>query len=228
MTWKEMFVTACSVRMYHVWQFVRNFFFYYLWSPTFFLADLMILGQYFFKSPYRIIREYDEDHRKHPLGPYGETDFREMERLLNEFSIPATASIADLGSGRGRLSFFLRCVKRFKTVRAVEYHPLMVQRAEKVRRTLRIRHLSFIHGDWTKVALDQIDVVYVYGIVVHAEASMALARHLATLPEGTKVITISSWLGETLPDSFRLEKKASVRFVWGRTEAFLQTVVGPS
>ena len=225
MGWKETFTTACWVRVYHLRQFMRIFFRYYLWHPKFFLADMMLLSQYFFKSPYRIVRDYDEEHPGHPLGPYGETDFRLMARLLDRFSISHAASIADLGAGRGRLAFFLRCVRGHKKVLAVELHPLMVERAERVRRALHIRHLSFVHGSWANIPLEGIDVVYVYGIVIDKEASMALARHLALLPQGTKIITISSWLGETIPDSFRLETTLSVSFEWGETEAFLQTVV---
>lgn len=227
MGWKETFVTACKVRLFHLWQFLRNFFCYYLWHPKFFLADLSILSQYFFKSPYRIVRNYDESHPKHQLGPYGETDFYVMNRLLHEFDIPKTASIADLGAGRGRLGFFLRLVRGQKNVLAVEYHPLMVKRAENVRKWLSVSDLSFVHGDWAKVPLDSVEVVYLYGLVVDEEASRKLTRHMSMLKEGTKIITISSWLGEVMPHSFRLEKKIPINFEWGETEAFLQTVLWP-
>jgi predicted RNA methylase len=150
-----------------------------------------------------------------------------MEKLLGEFSIPTSASFADLGAGRGRLGLFLTLVRGQKRVLGVEFHPLMVQRAEKVRRWLKIRNLLFVHADWVKVPLDSIDVVYMYGLVIDDEASMRLTRHMSLLQEGTKIITISSWLGETMPGSFRLEKKLPVRFEWGETEAFLQTVVWP-
>lgn len=227
MTLKDTFMTACRVRVYHLVQFIRNFFLYYLWHPTFFLADILILGQYFFTSPYRIIRTFDERHQNHQIGPYGETDFRMMERLFSAFAIPTSASVADLGAGRGRVSFFLRLVRGQKRVVAIEYHPLMVERAEWVRKFLRIQDLSFLQGDWAKVPLEGIDVVYLYGLVVDEEASRRLTQHLSHLPEGTKIITISTHLGESMPKSFRLEKKRTVRFEWGETEAFLQTVVGP-
>ena len=189
---------------------------------------MLILGQYFFKSPYMIVRNFDASHRKHQIGPYGETDFLMMEHLLNSFSIPLSAAIADLGAGRGRIGLFLSLVRGQRKVRAVEYHPLMVARAERVRRWLNIRNLSFIHGDWAKVPLDGIDVVYVYGLVVDEEASKRLTQHLSLLKQGTKIITFSTWLGESRPSSFRLEKKLPVRFEWGETEAFLQTVIWPS
>jgi hypothetical protein len=50
---------------------------------------------------------------------------------------------------------------------------------------------------------------------------------MSLLKGGTKIITISSWFGEMMPDSFRLEKKIPIRFEWGTTEAYLQTVVWP-
>ena len=227
MNWKETFVTACWVRLYHLWQFFRNFFRYYLWHPKFFLADMLLVSQYFFKSPYKIVRNFDEKHRKHQIGPYGETDFQMLERLLDAFSIPQSACIADLGAGRGRVSFFLSLVRRQKKVVGVEFHPLMIERAENVRRLLKVHSLSFIHADWTKVPLEGIDVVYMYGLVVDEKASLKVTRHLSLLEEGTQIITISTWLGEIMPSSFRLEKKLPVRFEWGETEAFLQTVVWP-
>ena len=224
MSWKDTFYLACTVRLYHLWQFVNNLFRYYLWHPTFFIADTLVLAQYFFKSPHKIIFEYDETHHNHQIGPYGETDFRVMEKLLKGFSIDPTDSIADLGAGRGRLGFFLRIVRGQRNVLALEYCPLMVQRAERVRRWLHVRDLSFIQGDWMQTPLDDIDVVYLYGFVIEAEASKKLVRRLSLLKEGTRIITISTWLGESMPGSFRLEKKLPVHFEWGETEAFLQTV----
>jgi SAM-dependent methyltransferase len=227
MKWGDVFITACKVRFHHLWHFVYNVFCYYLWHPTFFLADMLILGQYFFKSPHRIVRHFDEHHPSCHIGPYGETDFRTMARILDEWDIPPSASVADLGAGRGRLSLFLRLVRHHRFVLGLEYLPLMVHRAERVCRWLRILNLTFQQGDWREISLDGIDVVYLYGFVAETEAEKQLVRHLALLKEGTRIITISSWLGETMPNSFRLEKILPVSFEWGETQAYLQTVLWP-
>jgi SAM-dependent methyltransferase len=224
-SWLEPFGVACRVRLYHLWEALQNFFRYYLWHPTFFAADLLTLSLYFFQSPFRMVRLFDESHGKHPIGPYGETDFRTLSYLFDTFNIPTTASVADLGSGRGRTALFLRLVRGHKHVLGVEYHKTMAQRSARVKRWLHIDGLAYVQGDWATVPLDGIDVIYIYGLILEKKASMKMARHLAFLSPGTKIITISSWLGEEIPDSFQLIQKIPVRFDWGETEAFLQTVV---
>jgi SAM-dependent methyltransferase len=222
--WCEAFFVAVRVRLYHLRETVVNFFLYYLRHPVFLAADFLAVGQYFFRSPFRIVRLYDEAHPDHPIGPYGESDFRTLSFLFSSFDIPSTASVADLGSGRGRTGLFLRLVRGHKRVVGVEFLPLMAQRSERVRRWLHIDGLSFIQGDWADVPQDGIDVVYLYGLILDEEVSMRVAKRLSSLKPGTKIITVSSWFGETLPERFRLVRTIPVRFDWGRTDAFLQTV----
>ena len=225
MRWFKAFGLACRVRFYHLREALWNFFCYYLWHPTFFAADLLILWQYCFQSPFRMVRLYDEAHSAHPIGPYGETDFRTLSYLFDSFAIPPTATVADLGSGRGRTGLFLRLVRGQKAVLGIESLSLMVARAERVRRWLHIDGLLYAQGDWANVPLDNIDVIYLYGLILDEKDAVRVAKHLASLKAGTAIITISSWLGETLPGRFQLVRTVPVRFDWGKTEAFFQTVV---
>lgn len=225
MNYIDLFFLACKVRFLHLRQFVYTLFHYYLFHPRFFLADTLLLSQYFLQSPFRLIRLHDERHPKHPLGPYGETDFQTLSTLFDTFAIPPSASIADLGSGRGRASFFLKLVRGHTTVHGIEYYRLMVTRAERVRRWLHIEGLTFTVGDWTTSPLDEVDVIYLYGLVPDERAWKNLATHLSSLKPGTRIITISSWLGEALPNRFHLEQQTTIQFDWGTTDAYLQTVV---
>ena len=221
----EAFGTACRVRFYHLGHAVQNFFRYYLWHPVFFVSDLLIMGQYFFQSPFRMVRLYNESHPDRPIGPYGETDFHTLSRLFDDLAVSPAASVADLGSGRGRTGLFLRLVRGHRWVLGIEWLSHMVERASRVRRWLGIDGLSYVHGDWTSMPLDGIDVIYLYDLILDEQASFRAATHLAALKPGTSIITVSSWLGETLPGRFQLIRKVPVRFDWGKTEAFLQTVV---
>ena len=225
MSRRSAFFLACRVRFYHLGQAVHNFFRYYLRHPVFFAADLLVMAQYFFQSPFRMVRVVDEQHPGQPIGPYGETDFCTLSRLFDEFDIPRSASVADLGSGRGRTGFFLRLVRGHKHVLGIEQLSSMVERANRVRRWLRIDGLLYVQGDWTSMPLDGIDVIYLYGLILDEKSSLRAANHLAALKPGTSIITVSSWLGETLPDRFKLIRRVPVRFDWGATEAFFQTVV---
>jgi SAM-dependent methyltransferase len=216
------FLLACKVRLYNFSQFFKNLFSYYIWYPKFFLADTFLLLLYFFKSPYTMCREYDERHPKTPVGPYGETDFQALDSICTAFKISPNDTVADLGSGRGRLTFFLKLVRQQKEVFAFEQVPLMVQRAKKIQRLLSIEDVHFHHEDWREASFAGIDTIYLYSLSLNDQA----IKKLATLPKSTKIITIGSWLGEDFPDLFHLEKRTHVHFMWGKTEAFLQSPVG--
>lgn len=220
----KVFFIACYVRLYHMVQFVRNVGLYYLWHPVFFLVEMTTFGQYFFQSPFRIIRIFDEVHPDSPIGPYGETDFRAFEKLLDGFKIPTTATVADLGSGRGRLCFWLRYVRKQSRVIGIERQRLMVERATRLQRWFAVDNLSFELGDWEKRPLDGVDVCYLYGPAMTDERILTAATRLQRLPAGSKIITVSAWLGEVMPHRFELVKTLPIRFPWGKTEAFLQTV----
>jgi hypothetical protein len=193
-----------------------------LWHPKFLAADVLIVIQYFFKSPYTLVREYDEEHPNDLIGPYGETDFQVFDSMFTAFDISSKEAVADLGSGRGRLAVFLRLVRHQRHVVAYEKLPIFVRRARWVQKILAVSGISFHQEDWHEADLNNIDVVYYYNL----PPGLGSAKKLASLPATTKIITIGSWLEDELPGAFHLVKKIPIRFIWGTTEAFLQTPGG--
>ncbi len=217
----RIFLLACRVRLYTFFKSFQNLFYYYLWHPKFFLADFLLLIQYFFKSPYTLIREYDAEHPNDPIGPYGETDFHVFDTIFTAFNISPNDSVADLGSGRGRLAFFLKLVRHQRRVIAYDKLPAFINRAQWVQKILAIDGVFFHQEDWHEADLDHVDVIYYYSL----PPGLRSAEKLAHLPKTTKIITIGSPIEEDLPGAFKLEKKIPIRFIWGTTEAYLQSPV---
>jgi hypothetical protein len=222
MEWLSMFFTSFVVRFHNIKEFVVNFFRYYLWNPKFFLLDMLNLSFYFFKSPYRMLRRFDEENPGLALGPYGETDFRMFEKILDAFSIPQDVAIADLGAGRGRLCFWLALVRHQKKVVGVEPFLPFVERARRLITWFSVAEFCMIPGSIETVSLDGIDVVYAY--TLDPGRQHILADTLSALPKGSKVITVGSSLQELKPAAFFVESVLPVHFVWGDTTVFLQTV----
>lgn len=218
------FLISCWVRIFHLWQFFINFFKYYLWNWKFFWVDLTIFGFYFFQNPFGLIRKFGEKHPEKQVGAYGETEFSSMEKILNEFNISRDLVFADLGSGRGRLSFWLRLVRGQKYVIGVEQFPLFVERAKKIQNWFTISNLHFLNGLWDEISLQGAEVVYLYGSALEPDVIGSLAKRLLTLPRGTKVITTSYSLDEFFPGKFKLEAKTKARFIWGNAYVYLQSV----
>lgn len=219
------FITGCRIRFYHLCQFVRNCIYYYFWHPKFFLVDMATLMLYFWKSPYRMVRLHDEANPENPLGPYGETDFYLFDMLLRKFDIEEEKTIAELGSGRGRLCFWLSMVRKQAKVYGVEQHPTMVERADRVRKKFGIENVHFIEAAWQHLSFSDVDVAYLYVPVESDEELFELGEKMRSLQSGTQIITIGWWFGEVMPDRFELENRMRVRFDWGTTEAYLQRIV---
>ena len=218
------FLISCWVRIFHLWQFCINFFKYYLWHWKFFCVDLTTFGFYFFQNPFGLIRKFDEKHPEKHVGPYGETEFSAMEKILDTFGISRELVMADMGSGRGRLCFWLRLVRGQKSVIGVDQFPLFVERARKIQNWFGVSDLVFLNERWEKVSLEGVDVVYLYGSALEDDVIESLAEHLLKLPKGTKIITTSYWLGEFFPEKFQLEAQTRARFIWGSGDVYLQSV----
>jgi len=183
---------------------------------------LVVVG-YFFKSPFRLIRQYDQEHPESPVGPYGEIDFYTFQKILHAFSIPTEWSICELGSGRGRLGFWLVMVHGQNKVVCIERHPMMAARAARVQNHFAIPNLEFVCGDWQEEDLSSYDLIYLYAL--SEDDLTPLAEPLARLKKGTHIITIGWWLGEYLPDRFFLKNKSPCSFEWGKSFAYLQKVL---
>lgn len=218
------FLISCWVRIFHIWQFFVNLFKYYLWNWKFFLVDTTLCFLYFFRTPFRYIRLHDESHKKQPLGPYGETEFSACEKILSEFNLSKDLSFADMGSGRGRLCFWLRLVRGQKSVIGIERLSLFVERARSVQRWFNVSNVTFLNEDWEKASLEGIDIIYLYGSALDDDRILALATRLQALPKGTKIITTSYSLDEFFPEKFIVEKKISVRYIWGTSDVYLQSI----
>jgi predicted RNA methylase len=170
-----------------------------------------------------MIKVYDEDHPGKTLGPYGETDFHTFHKILKAFHISKESTFYELGSGRGRLVFWLGMVYGQKEVVGVEKHPRMVQKAIKVQRAFHLTHITFINEDWLKVDFMGCDVLYLYALELSEKEMKTLALHFSSLKNGAKIITVNWWFGEVFPEKFKFENKTSVKFPWGEAEVYLQS-----
>jgi hypothetical protein len=220
----KAFLISCWVRIFHFWQFWINFFRYYLWHWKFFMVELFIFALYLFKNPFGMIRQYCEEHPEKEPCVYGETEFSSLEKILDDFGISRDLAIADLGSGRGRVCFWLRLVRGQKRVLGIEQFTPFVEHARKIQNNFHVSNLAFQNESWDKASFEGVDVIYFYGSALEDETIMSLGKKLESLPKGTKIITTSYWFGELLPNAFILEAKTTARFIWGKANVYLQSV----
>ncbi len=214
--WSD-FTTFMWVRYFNLKDLLRTIFLYWR-RPKFALVDCTLLLSYFFKSPYRIGREYNPDE------PYGETPLATLDAIIKHCPVRPDDVVYELGSGRGRACFWLALVKGYKTV-GVEYIPTFVTRAQKIATFFGVKNITFQHADLLSCDLSQASWIYLFGSALPDPSIAKLAKRLEKQKAGTKVITISYPLtAYTKSEKIVLENTIDVDFSWGKTQAFIHVI----
>jgi len=170
--------------------------------------DIQLLYNYFWKSPYRIAREYSGE-------PYGETPLTTMDTIAKEANISSADIVYELGCGRGRSCFWLAAFIGCRVV-GIEYVPEFVAKAKKIKAPL----VMFLRENYFESDLEPATLIYLYGTLLSDADIRQACKKFRTLKKGTKIITISY----PLSDGFTLLKQFQVQFPWGKTTAYLQEV----
>jgi len=194
----------------------------YYSNSQFLHIDRSLIKSYIFKNPYRISKHYLLRQGEKEVHTYGETPLFTYETIAKESGVCSADIFLELGCGRGRGMFFMHHFFQCKVI-GIERIPLFVKLAKKVIQTHQIKKISVICSDITSMKLPEASVVYLYGSCLKDEEIQRFISKLQTLQKGTRIITISYPLTD-YAQTFHLEKVFPVRFLWGETHAYLQTV----
>jgi hypothetical protein len=203
-----------------VWCYYRN--------PLFRKVDLALLWSYFCNNPYRISRDFLLRRGEANIYAYGETPLTTLEQIVKEAGIGAEDTVFELGSGRGRPCFWLRCFVGCNVI-GIEFVPDFVAKANEVRQRFKLSGIDFRHQDMLKADLSGASVVYLYGTCMEDLEIHKLIDQLEKLPEGTKIITVSYPLTDFTDKEFLVvERIFPAKFTWGMADVYLQRRKGTS
>lgn len=146
--------------------------------------------------------------------PYGETPLRALYQIAQMVDLKPSDHFVDLGCGRGRALFFL---SHFFGCRAmgIDLTPSFIHKARRLGKDNG--KLTFICDDFLSYDFKDATCVYLYGTTYSEECLMLLREKLKRLPKGSRVISVSEELLR-----LHVHAKASVKFVWGEGNVFLQ------
>ncbi len=204
--------------------YVKTVFRYYFQYPSFWQADTMMTGLYLCNNPYTISRKFMQEIGSEQLYVYGETPLSTMKRIVDAAGITADDTVYELGCGRGRALFWLRTVIGCRCI-GVEHIFTFVEKAQQIQKRCRIDKMEFRLEDFVDTDLSGATVLYLYSTGFDDMIVESLLSKVASLPQGTKIITISYPLTEYEgSESFVVNKEIPVRFPWGRTTAYCHSV----
>jgi hypothetical protein len=181
--------------------------------PFMFKADLKLNRAYFFVNPYRAVRKFLQKRGESNPHQYGETPLNVIESLIDAAGgLKKYQYFADLGAGRGRMSFFVQKMYGCK-VFAYEQLEVFVKKGMKL-----FPKVQFIAGDFLEKDLSKMDLIYLYGTMMKEEEILECIKKIG---RNSRVITISYPLTD-YDSRFQVIKKIDVKFPWGETKGYVQ------
>lgn len=210
---------SIAVRFFLLREWIVHVLRYLLCHPIYLLADIFLVLSYFFKSPYRIVREWDETHKER-VGPYGEIPISEMERMyaLLLKNVPIQ-TMTDVGAGRGRIALWAACTKGWN-VQAIECVPTFCLKLKHIVGLFRIRNVDVREVDFAKSDLRSSDFVLINPGELEMSAGTKLLRMLAPLKSGSRILTVGFALSE-LDSAYQFEGSITLKCPWGEELAVL-------
>jgi len=185
--------------------------------------DRALLTAYIFKNPYTISKNYLKDRNQKQIHTYGETPLMTYEKIAKEANLKSIDTFLDLGSGRGRGAFFLNCFFNCAVI-GIERIPQFVKLSRYLAHKYHQEKISFICADMLKRELPKATIIYLYGSALLDHDIISLVKKLKHYPRETKIISVSYPLTDYDENAFSIEKYFPVRFPWGETQAYIQTV----
>ncbi|HRD56204.1 MAG TPA: methyltransferase domain-containing protein [Parachlamydiaceae bacterium] len=218
-----LFFLSLSVSCKNLIEFCKVVFFYYR-NFSFAKTDLFLLSSYFFKSPFKISKQFLLKKGKKDVYLYGETPITSMAEIAKLAGIEENDHVFELGMGRGRCCFWLHFFIGCK-VTGIEFVPKFVQIANSLKKRLQIENILFLQEDMLKSAFQEATIFYLYGTCYDEIFIRALIEKFKKLPKGTKIITVSYPLNDYAKTPyFEVVKKFEITFTWGQADVYLQIV----
>ncbi len=202
-------------------EYVRVVFKYYK-KISFAKVDFSLLLLYLFQNPFRIAKNFLLERGEKEVYLYGETPLTTMDQIAIDCTIKKQDTVFELGCGRGRCCFWLNAFVGCQVV-GIEYVPLFIERANKIKNLFNVQGLEFRDADMLETSFEGVTFFYLYGTCYDTEFIEKLIEKFQKCPAGTKIVTVSYALNDYCDDPiFTLVKQFPAVFTWGEADVYLQ------
>lgn len=214
---------AVVIRILRLHDLIRTIARYYR-NAKFRQVDRIFLFAYLFDNPYTLARRWLQARGEEDVYSYGETPLATVDLISRRAQITSSDVVYELGSGRGRSCFWLRCLVGCQVV-GIEYIPYFVMKARGIAAKAGVDGVEFRCEDFLKSDLSAATVVYLYGSNMDDAVIEKLVERLSRLRKGTRIITASFALSDYAADgAFTLLSTLEGDFLWGTATVYIQQV----
>jgi SAM-dependent methyltransferase len=219
----QLFWLNFKVGIHNMIEFFKVIYRYYP-HLSFLKIDTSLLFSYLFHHPFRVSKQFLRSRGELDIYTYGETPLTTLEEIAKTCQISSQDTLFELGCGRGRSCFWLNQFIGCRVV-GVDYVPMFIQRANRIKERFHLQEVEFRLEDLFTTDLTGATVIYLYGTCLEDHLIKQLINRFRHLPAGTKIITVSYSLLDYAPTApFHLVKTFSATFTWGVTDVYLQIV----
>lgn len=202
-------------------EWIKVIFKFYL-NIKFLAFETIFFLMYFFINPYRASRKYLEKINSKSIYDYGETFLTEFSKIIKKLDISSNTKVLELGSGRGRLSFWLHFFYKCSIV-SIERIPIFVKISNLLIKIFKIKKLKFIAQDFFNLDMSHFDIIYLYGTTLSDHEIHLLIKKFKKVSPNAKIITISYSLKD-FDENFKTLQSFNIKFPWGETTAFFNVL----
>jgi hypothetical protein len=183
--------------------------------------DLFFSFIYLFINPYREVRVFNQKKGFLNVYTYGETYLKTFEKIANLANINEESNFLELGSGRAKISFFVRLIFRSK-VSSIEWVDKLINISKFINKIFFTKIL-FIKEDMFKVSFKNFTHIFLYGTCLEKKEINKLIKKFKMDSKSAKIITISFALNE-YDKNYKTLKSLDVNFAYGKTKAYINVL----
>jgi hypothetical protein len=220
----SLFKLNLQVKFRNFKEFWRVVFRFYR-NRMFCQQDLYLLSLYLWQNPFKISKEFLLNSGAADPYAYGETPLTTFAQIAEACQITAKDTLVELGCGRGRSCFWLHCFYGCRVI-GIDFVPLFIEKAQKVKERYQLESLEFRCEDMLTSHFDEGTIFYLYGTCLDDEVIRKLIDKFRKLPAGTKIITVSYPLNDyTRKPLFSVLRELTLPFTWGEGVVYIQELI---
>jgi len=179
------------------------------------IIDKDLAFSYLLLNPYQISKRFLQKRGEMDVHQYGETPLLTMDLIAKNAELSSKDHLYELGSGRGRTSFFLNYFYGCR-VTGIEWIQKFVEKGNKIsqKHCLEVffRNENFLNSDFSDAS-----IIYLYGTMLPDSMIFQLCKKIR---KGVKVITISYPLSD-YDSKFQVIQQFTALFPWGEADVYI-------
>jgi SAM-dependent methyltransferase len=187
-------------------------------DPGFQAIDQDLSFRYLWQNPYELSKRFLQKRGEIEVHQYGETPLLTMDLIAQKAKLSSKDHLYELGSGRGRTSFFLHYFYGCR-VTGIEWIPKFVEKGNAIARKHYLLDVVFRNANFLYTDLSEATIIYLYGTMLPDSRVFQLCKKI---PKGIKVVSVSYPLSDYDP-KFQVTEQFTASFPWGKGEVYVNT-----